>query len=652
MSSVAQLEADFYDVLRPPPKLTLSQWADEKFYLSAESSAEPGRWHTHPTQRGWMDAMTDPGTTFVTVKKSSRIGYTKSINALVGFHIEHDPCPIGVVQPTIEDAKGYSKEEIAPMLRDVPSVGERVAPARAKNTDNTILQKLFKGGVLGIIGANSARGFRRVSRRVMIFDEIDGYPLSAGTEGDQITLGIKRTETYWDRKIVRGSTPTDEATSRIDAAYEAGDQRRYYVPCPFCKHMQVLRFEQFKWQDNDPSTVTYECEAEACRKRIPPEKKYDMLERGEWRAARAFAGHASFHIWAAYSYSANATWAHIVAEFLEAKGNVEKLKTFVNTTLGESWKDRGEAPDWKRLYDTRERWPIGTVPRGVIIITAGTDVQKDRLVYEVVGWGAGKQSWSIEAAVIPGDTSVLPGTDAAGKVSPWLKLNELLNRTFPGHDGGPALRITTLAVDSGYNTQVVYAWARTHMLSRVIAVKGQDAARALISSPTPVDVTLRGKKMRRGYKVWPVAPSIAKQELYGWLRLERPTSESREDFPQGFCHFPEHGEDFFKQLTAEHEVTIKNKKGFVRREWQVIPGRENHYLDCRVYARAAASVCGLDRMRTDTPPPPPTTPAPKPAERDTLISEAAQPSSGGRGGFLKSRGGRNGSRGGGWLKKR
>jgi phage terminase large subunit GpA-like protein len=583
---------------RPPRRLRLSAWADEHYYLSAESAAEPGRWHTLPYQGGIMDAFTDPHVEQVSVMKSARVGYTKCLNALVGYYMHQDPCPIMVVQPTLEDAKGHSREEIAPMLRDCPTLAALVPEARSKDADNTILQKLFPGGSLSLVGANSARGFRRVSRKVVLFDEIDGYPPSAGAEGDQIKLGLRRTEYYWDRKIGYGSTPTVAGRSRIERLFEAGDQRRYYVPCPHCEVMQVLQFKQFRWPKGRPEDAVYVCLD--CGAEIDHSHKRAMVEAGEWRPGPhpqfpiipppgPFHGHASFHIWAAYSFSPNATWGQLCAEFVDAEKKPDELKTFVNTVLGETWQEKGDAPEWERLYQRRESYPIGTAPLGVLFLTAGVDVQKDRLFYEIVGWGRGKESWSIEAGVIPGDIA----TADAQK-----QLDALLARTIQS-DSGVILPIGMLAIDSGYNTQAVYNWARRHALTKVIAVKGVDTSNVLVGTPRPVDVSVSGRVMRRGYRVWPVSSKVAKAELYGWLKLQPPTDESRaagETFPPGFCHHPEYGEDYFKQLTAEQLVPHRKRNGFTAYEWEQIPGRENHYLDTRVYARSAAAVVGLDRF--------------------------------------------------------
>jgi len=588
---------------RPPPRLRLSEWADRHFFLSPESAADPGRWRTLPYQREPMDVITDPRVDQITFMKSARIGFTKVLDATVGYYMHQDPCPIMVVQPTIEDAQGFSKEEIAPMLRDCPVLHALVPEPKTRDSDNTILHKIFRGGSLTIVGANSGRGFRRVSRRVVAFDEVDGYPLSAGVEGDPIKLGIRRTEYYWNRKIIAGSTPLLSGLSRIERLFLAGDQRRYYVPCTQCGAMDFFVFQRehadegepaghfMHWPKGRPEDAHFVCRT--CGGMIEHKDKRAIVTAGEWRSHAPFTGHASFHIWAAYSFSPNATWGQLAAEFLEANtGGPEQLKTFVNTVLGETWVERGEAPDWERLYGRREKYQIGSCPPGVLFLTAGVDVQKNRFVYEVIGWGRGKTSWSIDYGILEGDTSDLSPS------GPWPQVDALLNRTYQAHTGAP-LPILRLAIDSGNFTQIVYSWARRHPLTRVIAVKGVEHSNVLVSAPSPVDVSANGKKLKRGYRVWHVTGSIAKSELYGFLKLAIPTDEARAAGavdPPGLCHFPEYGEEFFKQLTAEQLVRKRTKTGFIKLEWQPIPGRENHALDARVYGRAAAAVVGLDRF--------------------------------------------------------
>jgi terminase, large subunit len=608
--------------LRPPPKLSLNEWADAHFVLSAESSATSGKWATLPYQLDIMRSITDPRVTHVSVMKSARVGYTLMVSAAVGYYVQHAPCSILFVQPDVEAAKSFSKDTIAPMIRDVPvlaAIMEDEAEDKTREGGGSTIQgKKYPGGRLSLIGANSGAGFRRRSCKVVIFDEVDSYPASAGSDGDPIKLGTKRTEYFWDRKIIAGSTPLIAGHSRIESLFEAGDQRRYFVPCPHCGHMDFMVFTQrdsgghfMVFDPKAPESAHFVCSKNGCV--IEHKDKRSMIERGEWRASKPFEGHASFHLWAALSYSPNATWADIAREFLEAKkGGRETLRTFINTTLGETWQESGEAPDWERLYQRREPYQIGTVPAGVKFLTAGVDVQKDRWVYEVVGWGVNKESWSIDSGVIPGDTS---------NVSDWARLDELLSRRYLSVTG-EELTVLMLAVDSGFNTQMVYDWVRRHERNRVIAVKGSATARTLIHSPSPVDVNLNGKVIRRGAKVWPLGVDVAKSELYGWLRLSMPT-EPGAPYPAGFCHFPEYDAGYFKQLTSEHLVSSVKKNGFTQHEWQLIPGRENHGLDARVYARAAAAVLGIDRMAQPAAVPA-TTPPVAPTARPPAVPDPNQ----------------------------
>jgi phage terminase large subunit GpA-like protein len=585
LASAADVIAAAKAAWRLPPRLSLAEWADENFVLSAQNSAEAGRWKCIPYQREILDAISDPAVTHVSFCKSARVGATKMMCVAIAYHIAQDPTSMMFVQPTIEAAAQFSKEEIAVMLNDVPALSGLASSQKSKDSDSTIAHKTFRGGaLLSLVGANSGNSFRRVSRRIIFMDEVDSYPASAGSDGDPVKLASRRSDFFWNRKIVAASTPLVAGVSRIEQMFHAGDQRRYHVPCPQCGHKDIMVFSQgqrghhIEWPRGEPEKAFLVCSKNGCT--IEHSSKRDMVAAGEWIADAPFTNHASFHISALYSYSPNSTWGDIAKEFVDAtKGGSEQLRVFVNTVLGEVWKEAGEAPDWERLYQRRESYQIGTVPEGAQFLTAGVDVQHDRWEYEVVGWGAGKQSWSVDSGVIPGNPS---------EESEWAKIDELLSRSYP-NASGDQMAIWMLAVDSGDNTQMVYNWARFNT-GRVIAVKGSASAKSLLGSPTAVDVTVRGKRITRGCKVWMVGTEIAKNEIYGWLGLPSTSSS-------GFCHFPEYGEDYFKQLTAEQLVSTKDRKGYMKREWQVIPGRRNERLDCRVYARAAASVgARLDRM--------------------------------------------------------
>jgi phage terminase large subunit GpA-like protein len=582
MAAIDTLSQAFFKALKPPPKLSLSEWADRFAYLSAESSAESGRWHTLPYQKGIMDAITDPRIEQISVMKSARVGYTKIINHAIGYHVHQDPCSIMVVQPTIEDAGGYSKEEIAPMLRDTPCLQGLVSDAKAKNSENTILQKMFPGGTLGIVGANSPRGFRRVSRRIVIFDEVDGYPPSAGAEGDQIKLGIRRTEYFWNRKIVSGSTPTIKDHSRIERLFYQGDKRRFFVPCPHCGDFQFFKWKNLQWPDGRPREAFFVCETNGCA--IEHKDKRAMIEKGFWHQTIWSNGewikeenplsqkHVSFHIWAAYSYSPNATWGDLASEFLEAKKDVESLKTFVNTVLGEVWEDqyssKVEATD---LKSRAEVYPLNVAPEKVIVAVAGVDIQDNR--FAILRWGFGREeeSFIISYQEIYGDPT-LPDI--------WNQLSNVLLEPIE-HETYGRIQTSAAGIDSGgHFTHEVYQFTRHHRGRHWIAVKGSSLRnQPVIAKPRKVDINFRGQAMKKGAELYAVGSDTIKNTIYGRLKHNQPGP--------GFIHFShELTDEFYEQLTAEKQVT-RFVKGFPIKEWTKKPGQRNEVLDCAVYGYAA-----------------------------------------------------------------
>ena len=573
MASLDRIAATALQAFKPPEKLTLSEWADRFAYLSVESSAEGGRWHTLPYQKGIMDAISDPKLEQITLMKSARVGYSKILNHVIAYHIHQDPCPIMLVQPTIEDAQGYSKEEIAPMLRDTPCLKGLVSEAKSKDGANTILQKQFPGGTLSLVGANSPRGFRRVSRRVVLFDETDGYPQSAGAEGDQIKLGIRRTEYYWNRTIVAGSTPTIKDFSRIERMFMQGDQRRYFVPCPKCEHMQYLKWPSMRWSDNDPSTAAYQCES--CAELIPHAKKRWMVERGQWRPTSPGNGkHASFHIWAAYSYSPNASWSNLVEEFLDAKTDAEQLKTFVNTVLGEVWEDEyaskiGASALLERA--AKETYEHRIVPAQVLAITIGCDVQDDRLSLSVWGWGREEEAWLIDRAKLYGDPS---------RPDVWKQLDEVLSAPFLSEDGVD-FKASICAIDSGgHHTADVYSYARERAALGVIAIKGMSTkGKPPLGKASKVDLNRKGQVVRKGAQVFPVGSDTVKSLLFGRLK--------HNDMGPGYLHFYSTvGTDYFEELTAEKQI-LRYKQGYPQRMWVKKNNARNEALDELVYAYSA-----------------------------------------------------------------
>jgi len=582
------------DGLRPDPLLTVSQWADVHRYLSPRASAEPGRYRTDrtPYMRAIMDALSPshPARRIVFMK-AAQVGATEAGNNWIGYIIHHAPGPMLAVQPTVELAKRFSRQRIEPLIAESPALRERVKPSRARDAGNTVLSKEFPAGLLIITGANSAVGLRSMPARYLFLDEVDAYPPSADEEGDPVALAEARTRTFsWRSKAFLASTPTIQGISRIEREYEASDQRRYFVPCPHCEHMQWLLFERLRWDKGKPETTHYICEA--CDGRIEEHHKTAMLQAGEWRATAegADSGTIGFHLSALYSPVGWFSWADIARMWEAAQATDEAKRSFKNGVLGLTWVETGEAPDWQRLYERREPWQIGTVPRGGLFLTAGADVQKDRIEVDVWAWGRGLESWLIDHIVVEG------GPEHA---ETWNTLGQLLNQTWP-HAHGAELGLAKLAIDTGYESPAVYAWARRSGHAQVAPIKGVEGFNrsAPVAGPTHVDVTEGGKKLRRGARLWTIAVATFKSETYRYLRLLAPTDEeiaAGAKFPAGYVHLPRGSDaEWIKQLVAEQLVTIKTKRGFQRLEWQKLRER-NEALDCRVYARAAAWIAGADR---------------------------------------------------------
>jgi phage terminase large subunit GpA-like protein len=565
----------------------VSEWADEHRYLSQRASAEPGRWRTDrtPYLREIMDALS-PSSPIerVVFQKGAQIGGTEAGNNWLGYIISRAPGPVMAVSPTVELAKRASRQRIDPLIEESPALRDLVQPARARDSGNTVLSKEFPGGVLVMTGANSAVGLRSMPVRYLFLDEVDAYPPDADGEGDPISLATKRTATFARRKILMVSTPTVTGLSRIEAAFAESDQRYYYVPCPECREPQVLKWAQVKWSEIGvgPEAAKYACAH--CGSLLDNAAKAWMLPRGEWRATADGDGRtAGFHLSALYSPPGWFSWADAAQEFVQAGRNPNRLKVVVNTILGETFAESGEAPDWQRLYERREDYPLGTVPAGGLYLTVGADVQKDRLEVEIVAWGRRRESWSVDHRILFGDPA---------QPDVWAQLDRVLAETFP-HVGGGRLSIGKLAIDTGgHHTQAVYEWTSRQAADRVLAVKGVHGTSVALGSPTLVDVNARGRRLARGGRLWPVGVSILKGQLYGWLAQDPP--EPGEPAPEGYCHFPEYPPEYFKQLTAERLVRRRTKSGFVKLEWELTRER-NEALDLRVYAMAAALAARLDR---------------------------------------------------------
>lgn len=577
--AIANLDAAIGRACRlalPPPKLTVSNWADANRTLSPEASAEPGRWRTDkaPYQRGIMDAFNSPDVSDVVVMSSAQVGKTEVLNNVLGYFIDQDPCPVMLMLPTLELAESWSRDRLAPMVRDTACLAGRIADPKTRDSNNTILHKSFPGGNLDIVGANSPASMSSRPKRVVLCDEVDRFPASAGGEGDPVALARKRTTTYWNRKVGLFSTPTLKGASRIELAFEQSDQRRFFVPCTGCGHFQTLRWESVKWEkDGEPRLqhLSAYIACEECGKRLTDADKAKMIARGEWRATAEFSGVAGFHVNELYS-----PWvplASVVEEFLKAKGSPETLRVWTNTALGELWEDEGEQVEVDQLLSRRQPYSSNPLPAGVALITAAVDVQDDRLEIEVAGWGRGQERWSLEFIVLPGDPS---------RPDVWARLDEVLTRTWETATG-VILRIASACVDSGgHHSNEVYRFCKPRYSRRVYAIRGvAGTGRPIVSRPTVNN--------KIGCRLFSIGVDTAKELIMARLKIT-------ESGP-GYWHFPaSYGEEYFSQLTSEKRA-IRYEKGVRKVVWVKVRTR-NEALDCAVYNQAALDLLNvnLDRL--------------------------------------------------------
>lgn len=551
----------------PPPKLTLSQWANEKLYLSAEDTAEHGKYRSAraPFQVGPMDAVSDPEIETVVVMTATQMMKTTLLKSIIGYHIDQEPAPILIVQPTLDMASGFSTERLSPMIRDTPCLRGKVRDPRSRDSGNRVLHKTYIGGFLAIAGANSPASLAARPIRILLLDEVDKYKISIGKQGNPVGQALKRTKNFWDRKIVIVSSPGEADMSIIEPWYEASDKRRYHVPCPHCVDFQTLKWAQVKWPDQDPERAYYVCEF--CGSILTDANKPKMLNRGDWRAELPTKKIAGFHI--NEIYSPWCTWGEMAVDFMKAKQSKETLQVFINTSLAEVSREKFEKADWGSLLTRRENYGEEAIPTSILYLTAGVDVQSDRLEAEIVGWraerrGDPEESWGVKYEVLYGDPS---------KLALWGQLDALLKETYTTEDGR-VLRIGAACIDSGgHHTAAVYAFCNQRIARHIYAIKG-------IAGSKPIWPKKAGKSKRhKGFLVWTIGVDTIKDVIYGRLKIAEPGP--------GYCHIPgDYNEEWARQLCSE-KVKTRYSKGFPIREYVRVDGARAEALDARAYAYAA-----------------------------------------------------------------
>ncbi|WP_312593971.1 phage terminase large subunit family protein [Comamonas terrigena] len=593
--------------LRAEVPQTLSEWAAEHFILAGESSHQKGGWVGWPFQQGILDFMSDDRIEELAVKKSKRVGYTKMITAFVAYNIAHRRRKQALWQPTDDDRDSYVKSEIEPVLDGVAAV--RSARRQGRGVEDTIKYKPFRDSVLHLLGGKAARAYRRITVAVAILDEWSAFDQSIEKSGDPGSLAKGRLEGAPYPKFVGGSTPRVKGLCPVDrACEESGAYVQYHIECPRCGLEHPLSWGGkdvpwgFKWSKGQPDTVRHVCPH--CRESIT---QADYLPGGWpltgawvcrktgtrygadriWRNALGQPCRAprtlGVQVWAAYS--PQRTWVSIVDEFEKAHramqvGDVGPMTSFTNETLGEVWELKGDSGDEHALQARADEYPLGIVPAGALVLTAGVDVQRDRWEISIWGWARGLESWLVAHHVIHGN----PANEGD-----WEPVGQYLQQRFPQAWHGGSMGLSAVSIDSSDQTQAVYNWVRNMQaqITGLRAIKGDNNdSRPIVGPSSLQEVNHRGRKIARGIKLWLVGVDNAKDLLLGQLAIAEPGP--------GYVHTSKAlPREWYEQLTAEQRILTKvNGKDTYR--W-VKRRPRNEVLDCRNYSLHAAMCLGLHK---------------------------------------------------------
>jgi phage terminase large subunit GpA-like protein len=547
---------------RPKSHLTVSEWADAHRIIPPGTSPEPGAWRTDRVEylREILDAFSDPTVERVVVMAASQIGKTEIFLNVMGYFAHQDPSPILFVQSTEDAARSFSKERIKPMFDGSPALCGLLSEGE-RNSDNTVMLRQFPGGLLACAWAGSASSLASRPIRVVLGDELDRWPETTGKDGDPWPQAVQRTSNFYNAKVGAVSTPTIEGLSAIERLHEDSDQRQYHVPCPHCGGPQVLEWRGIQYKnaagENDPDNAWYKCGH--CAGRIEERHKPAMIRWGRWIASNP--GNASRGYQISALYSPWVRWSTLAREWIKANNDRDgrALQAFMNLRLGELWQEAAQKITVESLEKNRETYEA-RVPAGVLFATTGVDVQDNRLELEVVGWGAGRESWGIEYIIIPGDTSLQ---------ATWDKLDAVLLQSWPRDDGRP-VQIVCGCIDSGgHRTQEVYQFAQSRLARNIFASKGQAGIGRPVAGKPTVTNQLR-------INLIPIGVDTAKEAVVSRLMHEKPGP--------GYCHFPMgdgYDAEFYRGLLSERRVVRGGK-----RVWEKTRPR-NEPFDCRVLATAA-----------------------------------------------------------------
>jgi phage terminase large subunit GpA-like protein len=547
---------------RPPPKLDLATWMETHMRLPAGASAMPGRVRLHPWQRGIADAMSDPTIERVTVQKSARVGYSTLLIGLIGSHVDNEPAPVLCVLPTESDARSFVVDQVEPVFEATPQLRGKLGAEADESGRNTLLHRRYPGGSVKVVAAKSPRNLRAHTARVLIVDEASA--MEAGSEGDPISLAIRRTMTFANRKIVIGSTPVFEEGDPVIRGYAESDQRVFEVVPPCCETPTEIMWKHLEWPEGEPDLAAFRCPH--CDALTHEKHKAEMVARGAWRITRPeVKGHAGFRLNSLCSTLPNASWGKLAAEFIAAKKNPDTLQTFVNTVLGEGWREASETLDESDLMARAEEFGLQSIPEAVRVITAGVDTQRDRIEITFLGF-SDAETYVLGHSVVWGDPK---------ESTTWAEVDDAL-KTQWRHPLGRTLGVDAAAVDAGDGETMDYvqAFCSPRFSRRVVAIKGASGNRPAIEA-----------SHSKGSKLFIVGVDGIKASLL--TRLARGRSIRFSNTLSA---------EWFEQLTSERRV-LRYSRGQPVRLFERIMGRRAEALDCVVYALAVRTLVKVDLER-------------------------------------------------------
>lgn len=572
--------------LKPEKDFWLPEWSEKNRILTTKTSVWPGPWRNDRTPylvSIMNDLSIDSGVEVIIFMKGSQLGATEIGNNWIGYIIDRYPSNILYVMPTLETLKRNVKIRINPLLDDTLCLRHKVSVPRSRDGSNTMFNKEFNGGTLIMTGANSAVGFKSLPARFIFLDEVEDYADDIDGQGDPVDLAYARTRTFdRKRKIYIPSSPKTKGRSKIESLFLSGDQNHCHVPCPECNKFQPLIFEMIKYEDDDPKTAMYCCEF--CGVLFPNSAKEIILKQCKWipQGKTSEKNLKSYHLSSLYSPVGWYSWNNIIRDWIKIQGKPLKLKTFINTVLGKTWEERGEAPDWEKIYNRRDEYKRGDPPNVPMVICAGVDIQANRIELEIVGFCEHGNAYSCDYKILVGDTS---GGEVWGKL-----IKEILKNVID--QKGNKRKILMVGIDSGFETTKVYQLARDYP-NLIMPIKGANVSDSIVSRAKPIEMQYDGKTIKTGVSLYTIGVNLIKSEFYSLIRI------NEKDKP-GYQFFPcDYDTEYFQQLVSE-SLQRKKSKLTGRISYVYVKNRDrNEALDCRVYARAAAEFIGYSRIKHD-----------------------------------------------------